>query len=75
MHPAVGAVLNEFKNHSPQLRLILPAAAALVWTIKRITGQHEADNLLEDEASEAETLGSVVTLSLAPARYVNDRLT
>ena len=71
MHPAVGAVLNEVKNHSPQLRIILPAAAALVWTIKRITGHHEPDTLLEDEGSEEEILGSIVALTLASGRYVD----
>lgn len=68
MHQSIGLVVNGLKDHSPHLRLILPAAAALVWTIKRLTGHHEPENLAEEGASEAEILGSIVTLTLAPAR-------
>ena len=73
MYQAVGAVFNGLKDHSPHLRLILPAAAALVWTIKRLTGQDEPENLAEEGASEAEILGSIVTLTLAPPRYERTR--
>jgi hypothetical protein len=59
MHPGV-ALINELKHGSPHLRIILPAAAAVLWTIKRITGHgHHEDEGIEDEDEET-SLGQIV---------------
>ena len=67
MHPGL-ALIQELKNGSPHLRIILPAAAALVWTIKRITGHaHEDQDNVETE-SEEEVLGQIVNVLLQPRK-------
>jgi hypothetical protein len=34
-------IVEEIKHGSPHLRIILPAAAAILWTIRKLTGHKE----------------------------------
>lgn len=41
-------IVEEIKHGSPHLRIILPAAAAILWTIKKLTGHKDKPE--EDES-------------------------
>jgi len=61
VHPLTVGI-DALKQASPHIRLIVPAAAALIWTLKRITGHHgEPEDLLEDD--EAASLGSICSVT------------
>lgn len=48
----------ELKHGSPHLRIILPAAAALIWTIKRLAGHKEPEK--DDSAHKVRAAEVVV---------------
>ena len=47
----------ELKHGSPHLRIILPAAAAVIWTIKRLVGHKEPE---KDDSSHKVRIAEVV---------------
>lgn len=56
-HP-VSLIVDQLKTASPHFRIIVPAAAALIWTVKRITGHHDEPCPLDDD--EAALLGATI---------------
>lgn len=58
-------IVEEIKHGSPHLRIILPAAAAILWTIRKLTGHKEEPE--EGESSHEET-GKVVEIGFSKGK-------